>query len=192
VGVIVCVETFVCHGIPFFIIHAIEDSSDVLGAGLEQPFHAKAMFVGLDFFGVGGADGCDFIGVVNTGFHEGNVVMKFKTFGGEKFFGEFQVVKFFRGEGSLVGEVMDGKDCCGFLFVWGGFDICRDKAGVPVVGMDDVRCPFGDGFFFGKFSCDPSQKGKAEVVVPPVCSTCICIWISNALVEFGSFDDIGL
>ena len=134
----------IVFGVVLHHVDAVEHAGQVVPLGAEQAVHSFAVVRGLDFFGVGGADGGDLIGIYQAGLHEVGAAVAFQLVVGEIFIVQGQhVLHVLDAENALILQVVNGEHRAdareeGQLSILdaqqGG-----NHAALPVVGVDDVR-----------------------------------------------------
>src|SRR5580698_9708852 len=135
--------------IPLLVIHSVENPAQLGGARAQQAVHTKTEFGGLDFAGIGRADGVDRIRPNDAGLQEIEAPEEFQSLRVEQPGVETEVGDSGGRKASLVSEVMDGQDTTDpekrRIQRETLADIHRQQSRLPIVRMKNVRAENGAG-----------------------------------------------
>ena len=110
VGGVVSGNVFVSLGIPFVVINAIQDSSDGLGALLQNSFEAKAKLGRLDFLAVFATHGGHHVRVRQRALQKIDIAEIFHLRNGEQVPRQHQQRQNLRRKQTLVSHVVNRED----------------------------------------------------------------------------------
>ena len=119
-------------------------------------------------------------GVDDAALEEGQLVVEFEPVDVEGLFGRPDPAQRLPREQSLIGEIVDGQDR-GDLGALPG-EVSRRQRGLPVVGVNQIRCPILVQRAHGKFGGGGRKPSETDVVVRPVAAEFIAIGIARPVV----------
>src|SRR6202166_4667532 len=92
------------------------------------------------------------------------------------------------GKQALIGKVVDGQDGGNPDLVPG--EIGRHERGLPIIDVNQVRCPVLVQIACGKLSCDRGKSSEADIVVRPVAAGRVAIGVAWAIIELWTEKDV--
>ena len=132
-------------GVPHGGVDAVQDAVQAAGFVAQHAVEAEAQRTLLDFLRVGGADGGDGVGSLQTGLEHGQLAPVFRAAHGAPGGRHGDMVGHVHGEDALEGEVVDGQHTggAGAGRVRRLRQVQRGQATGPVVAMHHVGLPAG-------------------------------------------------
>ena len=177
--------------VPDAAVHAVQDAAQVRSAAAQQPVQAEALLRGLDFAGVGGADGADVVGVDQGGFHERHLPIKLQPVDAESAGGQAQIGKTPGSKTALVGQVVDGEQGGNPVRAVPEGHAGGRESGMPVVAMHQLRAPRAVQTV-RKVRRAPTQYSKTPVVVGIGVVLPVVVGVARPVIQAGGHQYIGL
>src|SRR5258708_13574191 len=161
-------------GIPAFV-DAVQYARQLVrvGGGAEQTVERAAEFLRRDLPGIGRADGGEVRSVDEAALEKRQFVVKFDAIDMEGTLRRADPPQRLLGEYPLIGEIMDGQNGWDPRTLPG--EVGRRECGLPVVGVNQIRCPILVQGACGKFGCSGGKSAETNVVVGPVAAKFITV-----------------
>jgi hypothetical protein len=141
-GAVIFYNVGIGRGIPFTVIHAVENSTQIAFPGAEDAFEPAAVFRSQDLPGVSPAHRRKRVGKENSAFEKIDAPVEFKIFRRQIARVEIQEMRRRHGKISLEREIMDREDGPALSLFGPGsrveFFERRKGRRLPVVAMDHV------------------------------------------------------
>ena len=184
VGIVVRGEVWIADRIPERGIDAIEHPMQDGPAVPEQSIKPFAQGWGLDFLGVGGADGAQRIGKDQPSLDQARLAVEFECIGMMEPERQTQFIQDPGREIAAILQIVNGEQHrLRHTFEQHPYG---DQARLPVIGVDEVRFPGQTGSAGGEARCDAAKPVEALRVVGPVASPLIQIGVAGPVAEAGA------
>ena len=144
-----CSDMLILRRVEHLGVNAVENSAEIGRPVAENLAEAVGILGGFDLLGIGGADGADFIGKGDAGFHKVSTAVKLQHLGRIVFrVNPQKILHEGKIKPALEGNVMDGEEIFYLLLHATGVLGSGEEGNhgcVPVIALDDIRCKIQKG-----------------------------------------------